>query len=106
MPLNDFRSIYMPYCLKLQEDGAYTVLNREYKPVEFNTRKYVTYSEYPVTTKFKGIGPGTATKLSYTGSDDVKFIYLYNECDPTSSSANMAAYLKKLETLAKLQAKT
>lgn len=107
MALGDFRSIYLPYCLALQEDGSYAVLNREYKPVGFNTSDYVTYSEYPVTTKFKGIGPSTAKKLSYNGNEDVARIYLYDDGSaPTVTSANMATYLKKIETLAKLQVKT
>ena len=107
MALGDFRSIYMPYCLDLQEDGAYAVLNREYKPIGFNTREFITYSDYPVTTTFKGIGPSTAKKLSYNGSEDLSRIYLYDDARvPNASSANMAAYLKKLEILAMLKVKT
>ncbi len=107
MPLGDFRSIYMPYCLKKQEDGSYAVLNREYKPVGFNTRDFINYEDYPVTTTLKGIGPGVAKKLSYSGSDDTETIYLYNDgCVPVHSTSNMNAYLKKLGTLAKLSAKT
>ena len=37
MPLGDFRSVFMPYCLRKQKDGRYVVLNREYKPVGFFT---------------------------------------------------------------------
>ena len=37
--------------LQKQPDGRYAVLNREYKPVGFCTRKYVTYEEYPVLVK-------------------------------------------------------
>lgn len=107
MPLNDFRSVYMPYCLALQEDGSYAVLNREYKPVGFRTHDFVDYSDYPVTSTFKGIGPATAKKLSVDGSDKLESIFLYNDgCVPTRSAANMAAYLKKLELLAKLEIKT
>jgi hypothetical protein len=41
MPLGDFRSIYLPYCLDKQADGSWLVLNREYKPVGFNTKSHV-----------------------------------------------------------------
>lgn len=51
MPLGDFRSVYLPYCLKRQEDGSDVVLNREYKPVGFNTREHIPYEEHPVSSK-------------------------------------------------------
>jgi hypothetical protein len=106
MPLGDFRSIYMPYCLQKQEDGSYAVLNREYKPVGFNTDDFIKYEEHPVTTSFKGIGPGVAKKLSYKGSDSTDIIYLYNDgCVPVHSTSNMNAYLKRLAILAKLSVK-
>ena len=106
MPLGDFRSIYMPYCLKKQDDGSYAVLNREYKPVGFNTRDFIKYEDYPVTTKFKGIGVGMATKLSCDGNSDTEIIFLYDgSCTPTSTKENMNLYLKKLEILAKLSVK-
>ncbi len=107
MPLGDFRSIYMPYCLQKQEDGSYAVLNREYKPVGFNTRQHIEYEDFPVTTKFKGIGPGVAKKLSWNDSDDTDTIFLYNDGSvPTQSTENMNKYLKKLSILAKLTVKT
>jgi len=107
MPLGDFRSIYMPYCLEKQDDGSYAVLNREYKPVGFNTREHIDYKAFPVTTPFKGVGQGVAKKLSYKGSEDTETIYLYNDgCVPTQSAENMNAYLKRLTILAKLKVKT
>lgn len=107
MPLGDFRSVYLPYCLKKQEDGSYVVLNREYKPVGFNTRDYIQYDEHPVSSRLKGIGPGTAKKLSCEVSENTDVIYLYNDgCVPVHSKANMDAYLKKLAILAKLDIDT
>ena len=107
MPLGDFRSVYFPYCLKKQEDGSYAVLNHEYKPVGFNTRDFIYYADFPVTSKLKGIGVGTARKLSYSGSSDLDTIYLYNDgCIPVHSASAMESYLKKLKVLAKLEVKT
>lgn len=108
MSLHDFRSIYFPYCLKKQDDGSWVVLNREYKPVGFNTNDFIEYKNYPVATKFKGLGPATLNKLAYSGNaeghDDV---FLYNDgCVPTDSAENMEAYMKKLQLLAKLQVDT
>ena len=79
MPLNDFRSVCMPYCLQKQPDGKYLVLNRGYKPFGFKTSDHVKYEDYPICLQLKGIGPATAAKLSYKGSDDVNAIFLYND---------------------------
>ena len=76
MPLGDFRSIYMPYCLQKQDDDSYLVLNREYKPVGFNTKDYIRYEDFPVATKLKGIGSGIAKQLSYKDSDNIGTIYV------------------------------
>lgn len=99
----DFLAVYFPYCIQKQADGIWVVLNRQYKPVGFNTSDFINYEDYPVSAKLKGIGPGICKKLSYTGEDEGDKIYLYNEsCVPTRTNTNMTAYLKKLEILAKL----
>jgi len=99
----DFRSVYFPYCIQKQADGSWVVLNRQYKPVGFNTGEYIKYEEFPVSAKLQGIGPAIANKLAYSGEASGDRIYLYNDgCIPTDSKTNMAAYLKKLEILAKL----
>lgn len=104
MPLGDFRSVFLPYCLEKQADGRYAVLNREYKPVGFYTKDYVTYDKHPVLVKLKGITKKKASALSAKGESDVDCIYLYGDsCVPTHSKANMKAYLSKLEILAKLK---
>jgi len=98
----DFRSMFFPYCLKMQPDGRYAVLNREYKPVGFIPHGFVMYSDYPVCIEIKGIRAATARKLSYDGSGDTDQIYLYNDgCNPINDKKHMTAYLKKLELLAK-----
>ena len=107
MPLGDFRSVFFPYCLKKQEDGRYAVLNREYKPVGFFTREHITYADYPVLVKLKGLTPAKAAKLSWKGEKQVDEIFLYNDgCVPTHSKEKMRAYLEKLELLAKLSVET
>ena len=87
-----------------KNDGSYAVLNREYKPVGFNTRDHIDYKDFPVTTQFKGIGLGIAKKISYNGSEGTETIYLYDDgCVPTQSTASMNSYLEKLRILAKLR---
>jgi hypothetical protein len=100
----DFRAVYLPYCIEKCPDNTWVVLNRQYKPVGFNTDDFISYEQYPVSAKLKGIGPAVANKLSYTGIGNVEGrIYLYNDgCNPTSSKNDMDAYLKKLEILSKL----
>ncbi|PSB16982.1 hypothetical protein C7B65_19995 [Phormidesmis priestleyi ULC007] len=104
MALNDFREVFLPYCLKKQDDGRYVVLNREYKPIGFKNRENVKYEDYPICVELKGIGSATAAKLSYKGDSSMDNIYLYNDsCVPTESAEHMKNYLKRLEILAKLK---
>ena len=37
----DFRAVYFPYCIEKQADGTWVVLNRQYKPVGFNTSDFI-----------------------------------------------------------------
>ena len=104
MPLKDIRSVFLPYCVKRQEDGRYAVLNREYKPVGFWTRTHVTYEDHPVLVQIKGLTAARAARISYKGDTNIEVIYLYNDgCVPTESAANMTAYLARLAVLAKLE---
>ena len=107
MPLNDFRSVFMPYCIKKQPNGKYAVLNREYKPVGFYTRDHIEYSNFPVEVNLKGLTKIKAKKLSWEESENIDEIFFYNDgCVPTHSAQHMKAYLKKLEILAKLEIKS
>jgi len=101
MPLGDFRSVYLPYCIKKQEDGSYIVLNREYKPLGFNSREHFNYEDYPISSKIKGLTATTIKKLAWNGVMRDGFIFLYNDASiPTKSKANMTKYLERLEILA------
>lgn len=74
MSLGDFRSIFLPYCLRKLSDGRYVVLNRRYKPVGLKAKDHVEYEEYSVN--LKGIGPATAAKLSWEADPNTDNIYL------------------------------
>ena len=100
----DFRAVYFPYCIEKQADGSWVVLNRQYKPVGFNTSEYIKYEDHPVSSRLEGLGPATLDKLSYTGKAEGDRVYLYNDgCVPTHSKKNMDVYLEKLRILAKLR---
>jgi hypothetical protein len=104
MPLHDCRSVHLPYCLKRLPDGRYVVLNREYKPLGFQTQEWIEYEQYPIAVTLKRFGPKTAARISWKGSPDLAWIYLYDDgCYPTASAADMQAYLKRLAILAKLE---
>lgn len=104
MPLNDLRSILFPYCMRRRDDGTYEFLNREYQPLGFNEQGHGTRADLPIYSHVKGLTKARAAKISYSGSDSIDRIYLYNDgCVPTHSAADMKAYLDRLAVLAKLQ---
>jgi hypothetical protein len=103
MAIENVRAVYFPYCIQKQDDDSWVLLNRNYKPVGFNTSDFINYGDHPVSMKLKGIGPATLKKLSYKEEEPSNMIYLYNDgCVPTSSASAMSAYLAKLEILMSL----
>jgi hypothetical protein len=99
----DFRAVFLPYCLTLQPDGRYAVVNRRYKPLGFNTLDWVNYADQPILATIKGLSPAMAARLSWEGSEDLKQIYLYNDGRvPTQSAEAMDEYTNRLALLAKL----
>ncbi len=96
MALTGFRNMYLPYCLERQKNGSYVVLNREYKPVGFNTEAWIEYKDFPVSATFKITRP-LARRLSYNKDGNLERIFLYNDgCLPEKSNKNMNAYLIKI----------
>jgi hypothetical protein len=104
MLLNSFRKAFLPYVLLKQPCGRYAVLNREYKPVGFNTGNFIHYDEHPVLVRIIGLTPLRASKISVDGSADLDRIRLYDEAyAPTSTPANRSAYFKRLGLLMSLE---
>ena len=56
MTIENVRAVYFPYCIEKQEDG-WVMLNRNYKPVGFNTGEFIKYEDYPDSIRLKGLGP-------------------------------------------------
>jgi hypothetical protein len=95
----EMRITHFPYCLKKTDDGRYVLLNRNYKPVGFFTGEFVTYEDYPVAVRLKGMDAQLAAQIDVKGRPNLDTIYFY--CDatiPTQSEANMSAYLERLVT--------
>ena len=100
----DFRSIVLPYCLERQENGAWVVLNREYKPIGFFTGRFINYCDHPIALMLPDIDAKLEAELDCEERSGEGRIYLYNDgCIPTQSQRDMDLYLQRLATLAKLQ---
>ena len=104
MPIDNLRTIILPYCLERLEDGRYVVLNRNYRPIGFRTVEHVMYEAYPIALRFKGLTPQVAAKLSFDGKSGLEQIRLYGDgCLPTEGTQQMKAYMARLALLPTLK---
>jgi hypothetical protein len=104
MSTENFRTVFLPYCLKRQKDGRYVVVNRNSKPLGFLTTEHVDYEKLPLLGRIQKLTPLKAASLSADSSRDLDNIYLYNDsCIPTKSQEHMDAYCARLAKLAKLK---
>lgn len=101
--IDDFRAIYFPYCIEKQQDGSWIVLNRNYKPLGFNTKNFITYEDYPVSIKLTKLTKEKLAEISYNGEVKGNRVYLYDDfCVPIDDKKYMDIYLEKLKILIKL----
>ena len=105
MAFPDLRSIAFPYCLQQQPDGAWVLLNREYKPLGFRTHDFIRYDDYPVAIALeRALSPALRRQLSWTPDHEGQCLYLYNDAGvPVWNEAAMASYLEKLRILMHLR---
>jgi hypothetical protein len=98
----------LPYCIQLLDNSKdeYVILNRDYKPIGFNTKKDVNYEDYPISYKL-ALTPLIASQLSWDKNTSISEpIYLYNDgTNPFTTLKNMKPYLEKLEILSRIQSK-
>jgi hypothetical protein len=97
----------LPYHLEKVKDtqDQYVVVQRDYKPLGFNTARPEAYGDYPISHRLS-ITPKMAAKLSCCGDPNTDDIYLYNDgTNPLDSQLNMAKYLERLNLLARLEVK-
>ena len=94
-----------PYVLKKLPNGAYIVLNREYKPLGFPLRGWVDYEQLTHLHLWLRISPRTAAKLSFDGSDNTELIAFYNDgtIPFRNNKQNTDAYLRRLAHFAGLK---
>jgi len=99
---DEFRRIYLPYCIERVEGLGHVVLNRLYKPLGTLDRAHVDYAPHAV--RFKGLTPLKAGKISHNGSENTDKVYPYADASaPTRSAANWTAYQARLAVLSKLR---
>lgn len=105
--MHEFRQVFFPYCLDQHENGTWTLLNRQYKPLGFNTMDWIKYDSYPIFCKTRKIRLSTLQKISYQPIEEGETkIYLYNDgCVPTNGKKYMDAYLDRLRVLMSIQIK-
>ena len=102
MPLRSFRQIFLPYCIKRQADGTWSVLNRECVSLGDDERK--DHSIPMRSYRLRGLGPEALKKIAHTTSEDGTEFWLYDDsCTPDSSALNWQAYQKRLMALTKFE---
>lgn len=96
-------NVMLPYCLKREHESlGYVLLNRDYKPIGFNTSEWIQYEQYPIIHRIR-ITPQIAGKLSWNNEGDTESIMLYSRL---VSKKDMADYFERLAYLSGLLAKT
>jgi hypothetical protein len=94
MPLHDFRSVCLIYCLSPHKDGGYQVLNREYKPLGC-AEGDAAMQPHPIKWRITPV----------MGNDEEGIIFLYHDgCVPTANPKFWNMYQAKLRLLSKLKA--
>lgn len=103
--ITNTRALYFPYCIRQRKDGAWLILNRNYKPIGATTSDWVDYDAHPAEACIAKITPQQAQKISYGGPPEYgDTIYLYSDgCVPTDSKKNMDSYLARLALVMKLK---
>lgn len=103
MGLWNFAAVCLPYCLYRNESGEWVALNREYKPLGFNTHKWIAYEQYPIGIKYKR-AKKMREKFHAGHCEDENWVFLYNDSTaPWKTKDNMKAYMERLSRLAMLE---
>src|SRR5690606_37884986 len=98
----EFRRVFLPYCIERVEGHGRAVLNRLHKPRGRRTREHGAYPPY--AGKLVGLTPAKAEQLSHARSQDTDRIHLYPDATaPTRSPADWDAYQRRLQLLATLE---
>ncbi|WP_202842953.1 hypothetical protein [Luteimonas saliphila] len=98
----EFRRVFLPYCIERVEGHGHVVLNRLYKPLGMRTTEHVDYAPHAV--RIIGLTPAKAEQLSHAHSASTDRIHLYADASaPTKGADDWDAYQRKLAILAALE---
>lgn len=112
MALGDFFRINMPYGMERNDKDEWFVYNREYKPLGWNTSRYVDTKEYPVFTKYKGLTEAILLKLACPKEDTIKKdrnneicqIWFYSDAtNPKDNPEYWNDYFNRIKVLSMLE---
>ncbi len=99
---DEFRRVFLPYCIERVGDHGHVVLNRLYKPLGMRTDVHVDYAPHAV--RFRALGPTRAELLSHARSQNTDRIHLYADTSaPTRSQEDWDAYQRRLQMLATME---
>jgi hypothetical protein len=103
---------FLPYALKLLEDGSIVVLNRFYKPLGFDKDKsgWIEYESLPMAFETRIGWARVAARLGYElQAETADLIFLYSDSIPLLNRhgrliyKNWNTYIRKLEKLASIK---
>ena len=98
----EFRRVFLPYCIERVEGHGHVVLNRLYKPLGMRTDEHIDY--VPHAVRFAALTPTRAELLSHARSQNTDRIHLYADASaPTKSAEDWDAYQRRLQLLATLE---
>ena len=101
-PAEEFRRVFLPYCIERVDGHGHVVLNRLYKPLGMRTTAHVDYAPHAV--RFRALSPTRAELLSHARSQNTDRIHLYADASaPTRSDRDWDAYQRRLQILAALE---
>lgn len=98
----EFRRVFLPYCIERVEGHGHVVLNRLYKPLGMRSTEQVDYAPHAV--KFIGLTPAKAEQLSHARNSSTDRIHLYADSSaPTRSPEDWDTYQRRLAILSTLE---
>ncbi|WP_298984033.1 hypothetical protein [uncultured Roseibium sp.] len=97
------RKAMFPYGMSKNEDGSWTLFNRDYKPLGVVSKDWEDWDDERHKVRLNGLGPATLAKLGVPGNVIPNRVYFYEDASvPTRSKKNMDEYFEKLKILIRL----
>lgn len=120
MALTDFFRINLPYGIKKNSNDEWFIFNREYVPLGWNSTRGdksifddVTFSKYPVYTKYKGLTENAILKIiknpdaiQRDEAGNISKVFFYNDrTNPQSNPKYWDEYFEIIKSFSKFDKK-